>query len=270
MGAAQGALEVLANGAAQASDGVEVVEGQVWNRRVQDLDGVSRSRAAAEPHDARDGGVVEPPRDALVELADRPRGGDDGGEPLVVAMPEELRELLLGPRRGAFVAQVVEHEQGDGAHLLEHLVVSQIAIGGVGRAQVVEQVGGGDEEDGLPGGDAPVGDGGGEVGLAAPRRAEEDEPAVRRGGVGARLVDGRGVDLEGAEGVERHVSECAEVAELGQPVAVLGLEARQGAGAREDLAEVGMPDGNVAAHPADVAAGLALGRGTGRRGLSFA
>jgi len=116
----------------------------------------------------------------------------------------------------------------------------------------------------------PVGDRGGDAGLAAPRGAEKDEPARGRRREGAGLVDGRALDSQGGERVEGHAAEGAQVAELGQAVAALRLEARQGAGTREDLAEVGMTHGYVAAHPTDVAADIAGRRGPGRRGFIFA
>ena len=78
-------------------------------------------------------------------------------------------------------AESVEDEQGVVANLLEKLVVAHGAFGGVGAAEVVEQVGHGDEEDGLLVVEADIGYGGGKGGLAAGTGTAKDEPTLGGG-----------------------------------------------------------------------------------------
>ena len=80
---------------------------------------------------------------------------------------DDLKQLFLGPRGGAVYAQVVEHQQRHVAHLLEQLIVGSLAVGGVGGAQMIQQVGHHYEEGGLLSLDAVVGDGCCQVCLAA-------------------------------------------------------------------------------------------------------
>ena len=104
-------------------------------------------------------------------------------------MVDELEQLLLRPRRRRLRAQVVEHEHRRVAHALEQLVVADLRARLVRRAQVVQQVRHDDEQRRLAALEQPVDDRRGDVRLAAAARAGEHEPAVRRIGERARVVD---------------------------------------------------------------------------------
>ena len=44
------------------------------------------------------------------DLFGRRTGGDDSGQHGAIAIVEQLEELLFGPGRGAFSAQIIQHQ----------------------------------------------------------------------------------------------------------------------------------------------------------------
>src|SRR5205085_6043272 len=88
----------------------EALEGHVADQRM--VEDVERAHVGwafrFEDVHASEAGVGEARAEALVELFGRDVRGDDGGEALVVAMVDELEELLLRPRRRGLRAEVVE------------------------------------------------------------------------------------------------------------------------------------------------------------------
>src|SRR5438094_725079 len=85
-------------------------------------------------------GVAQARRDARVQAVNVNVGGYDSGEAVVVAVVEYLVQFLYRPRCGLLRSQVVYDKEVDRAYLLEAFVVGDIAAGGVGGAQLVEQV----------------------------------------------------------------------------------------------------------------------------------
>ena len=73
-------------------------------------------------------------------------GRDHRGQLRVVAMVEQLKELLLRPRAAALRAQVIQNQQRRGAQLLKEFIIAHIALRAKGRAQMVEQIGHDHEE----------------------------------------------------------------------------------------------------------------------------
>src|SRR5947209_7309229 len=92
-------------------------------------------------------GVAQAGADAGVEAVEVYVGGDDRGQAVVVAIVEYLVELLDGPGSGLLGPEVIDDEEVDRAYLLEALVVGDVASGGVGGTQLVEQIGGDGEID---------------------------------------------------------------------------------------------------------------------------
>ena len=117
-------------------------------------------------------------------------GGNDGRQLGIITMVEDLVELFLSPGRVALRAKVVENEQRRIAHLFEALVVAARGVGAVRGAQMIQQIGDVDEQDGLPGFQALVSDGSGEMGLSAPVASLEQQPPLWLGGKVARNVVG--------------------------------------------------------------------------------
>jgi hypothetical protein len=127
---------------------------------------------------------------ALVHIFQPLIGSDNCGQLGIVAVVEQLEELLLCPGRGALAAQIVQNQQTGGAHLLEGLVVLDFAVGAKGGAQVVEQIGHDDENGGLVPVQPFIGDGRGQMGLATAVAAGQDQPAFRVLGKGHSRVVG--------------------------------------------------------------------------------
>ena len=84
---------------------------------------VRRSAAAGPPASLRAGRQA---RLALLQLA-HDRGGGDGGQPGLVAVDDNLVELLLGPGGAGLGAEVVEDQQLAVQDLLEQLVEGEAA-----------------------------------------------------------------------------------------------------------------------------------------------
>jgi hypothetical protein len=212
--------------------------------------------AGREEDVAAEVGVAEAGADAGVEAVDVGVGGDDGGEAVVVAVVENLVELFDGPGGRLLGSEVVNDEEVGGAYLLEALVIGDVGSGGVGSAELVEEVGGNGEVDlhavVL---DDVVGDGGGEVGLAATVAAEEEEPAF---GVGGEF-DSSGVGFAraiyfGVEVGEYLVLEGVEVAKAVEVFKVALFGSGGTADARVELAEAKIADRDVHTQPAGTAA----------------
>ena len=212
---------------------------------------------------------VEPGAERFVQPRQWPPDGYDSGQGVVVAVVDNLEQLFLGPRRRAVSAKVVENQHRHVAHLLEQLVVGELAVGGVGGPQVVQKIGHHDEEGGLLPLDAAVGNGRGQVGLAAAGRPGENQPALGVLGVGRRLWQGLGEQPPrrhvgqrplGAGGGESEAREGPQIAVTAQRLhaggqRILGLAALAGRG----LPELGMPHGDTVGHPtASVAVGAVV------------
>lgn len=135
-------------------------------------------------------------------------------------MVDHLEQLFFGPGGPAGGIEVIEDKEGRVADLFEKLVEAKvIAAGVVAGAEMVQQVRDNHVERRAAKLDAPVGQGGREVCLAAPRRPGEDEPAL--GGLGV-LPDGiernpepvAFAETSGRDKViEREAPECANVAD---------------------------------------------------------
>ena len=136
--------------------------------------------------------VLQAAAQARVEVLQPLVRGDDGGELCVVAVVQQLEELLLRPRRAALAAQVVQDEQRRRAHHLEELVVGSIALGAERGPQMVQQVRHDHEDDRLAQRQALVGDGRGQVRLAAAVGPGQQEPAFGIPGVHAGRCRRRG------------------------------------------------------------------------------
>ena len=211
----------------------------------------------------RERGVREPRAQALVDLLGRPHAGEDGGQRGVETVRDELRELLARPRRLRVAVEVVEHGQWSLAKLVAEAVVGNFGVAAVRGAQAVEEVGDGEEERGAAEFDRAVGDGGGEMGLAAAGHAAEDQPALGIFGEAASGLDGDGVALlRGRVGrapvrqqcLEAEAGERAEARVAQQPLPPRALVLAVGTVARHGAPEVGAREIGGDAHEARAAA----------------
>ena len=85
--------------------------------------------------------------DALIDrLQTQIVRSDDGGETRIIAIIEQLEELLAGPWRVLLRAQIIEHKQFRLAHTGEKLVVYDSRGGRKCGTQVIEQIRNGREE----------------------------------------------------------------------------------------------------------------------------
>ncbi len=114
----------------------------------------------------------------LLHLLQQLAAGKQGGQPVVVAVIDYLEELLLGPGGGGMGPQVVQDEQGGLFHPFKGVVVAEFGLGAIRGTQVVQELGDGSEEDRLALGQPVVGDGCGQVGLAAAAEPQEDQPPL--------------------------------------------------------------------------------------------
>lgn len=85
--------------------------------------------------------VEDTRQNPLLDLAKVLIGRDDRRQLLVVAVVEDLVELLLRPRCGVFGAEIVENEQLGAPNGVEPLVISDAVAGVEGRPEVIEEVG---------------------------------------------------------------------------------------------------------------------------------
>ena len=129
-------------------------------------------------------------------------------------------------------AQVVEDQQRHTLHLPEQIVVSGLGLGAERRAQVLQQIGGGGEEDRRAPPHGVVGHRGGQVGLTGEAGAHQCKPALGLGGIGLGRLErglesgarlGRGAAAIGVRGIEGDVGQEAHVAEALEPSQPLGL-----------------------------------------------
>ena len=181
-------------------------------------------------------------------------------------MVDDLKELLLGPRRAVVRADVVQNENGDVLDLIEHLVVGEFRVICVAAPELVEQVRDKGEEDRVSLRHQTVGGSGTKTGLAGTVAAREEERPVRRLGEGPRCTQrsvvagvGFGADAGAGRGqrLEGDVVEHAEVAVALQACKAVRFAALDLAEAREGAPEVRMSDRQVTAHPALTSAGRA-------------
>ena len=239
------------------------IHAQVFERPalLQEVDG--RDRVGVRLRERR---VAQARTQAVVQLAQRPVRRHDGRQASVVAMVDELEQLLLGPRRRALRTQVVKDEHRRGAHLLEELVIAHRGVRPVGGAQMVEQVRHDDEQRRRPQLQAAIGDGGGDVRLAAAGRADEHEPALRvfcerlrvlHAALEVRLVARVRAASAGDQIIERQARKGTDVAVALEPVRPLLVVLAVGAAALYRLAEVRILDRQVEADEARAAALLA-------------
>ena len=155
-------------------------------------------------------------------------------------------------------AKPVEYQHLGVVDLLEQIGVGDFAAGGVGGAQIVQQIRHMDEESELAQLDAAVGDGGGEMRLAATVGAGQGEPTdgvvrvlARRsvgGGEQADVFGGR-IKPVRVGGFKRHARQGAEVGVAAQPRFALAVGYVYLAAAGDRLAEVGVSDGDVHRQP---------------------
>ena len=103
----------------------------------------------------------------------------DSRQPHALAVVEQLEQLLLRPGRWVGGIQVVEDEERGAAYLLEQLRERHPRVFAVGRAQMVQEVGGHEVQRRQSAIDAVVGHGGAHVGLAGNVAAPDDEPGGR-------------------------------------------------------------------------------------------
>ena len=147
---------------------------------VDDLGGV------ADHRDQRaERGVLNPRAHAALEALHQPRGRDHGRQLRVVAVRQNLVQLLLGPGAGGLRAEVVEHQHLGVANRRKQGVVGDLALRAEGRAQMVQEVGDKDPQRRRVALQQRIDDGGRQVRLATARGAGQDEPAGR--GRGERL-----------------------------------------------------------------------------------
>src|SRR5215211_8276202 len=86
-------------------------------------------------------GIEQTGEDSLVDLVVALVGGHDRQQPLDVAVVDDLVELLPGPGGGVLGSQIVEHQQGGAANLVEAVVVGDAPCRVERGAQVVEEIG---------------------------------------------------------------------------------------------------------------------------------
>ncbi len=184
----QPAARILGKGARQAHGAAQVlslIDAQLAGPQPEILErliAVQRERAQLRAA-ASGAGLAKVGREDLVYLAqvgiDQARGDarveilqplirrDHRRQPIVVAVVEDLEELLLRPRGAVVCAQIVQDQQRRVADGVEPLVEARRAVRRVGRPQMIEQVGHDHEEHRVAQRDAEIGDGGGQVRLAA-------------------------------------------------------------------------------------------------------
>ena len=92
------------------------------------------------------------------------------GEPGVVAVNDDLVELLLRPGAAELLPQVIQDQQARVLDLVEEAVVADAAVGGEGVPQVVQKVGDEGEEDLIPFPETCAGYRHGQVRLSDPDR----------------------------------------------------------------------------------------------------
>ncbi len=251
-------------------EGAELEGGEAFTAHPADLL-IGGAGCAAEADGASEGGVGQAGGEAVIEGFGRGRRREDGGQGKVEAVVDDLVELFAGPGRAGRCVEVIEDEQRGVADLLEDAVEGELfVVGVVARAKVVEEVGDDHEEDGVSKGDAVVGEGRGEVGLARTGGAGEHEPAGRVLGEGAGGIDGGGEGGVGAgpalriEGFEGEAGEGADVGEAGEALAALVFTLLEDTVAGFGAAEAGVVDGIRAA---DEAGAVADGAGRGVTGF---
>lgn len=250
-GGLEGALEAVAllasEGVAARVEGLEGERGEAVACHRADVS-VAGGRAALEDEDLRERRVGEAGAEAGVDLLGGRVAGEDGGERRMEAVGDDLVELLASPGGGGVGIEVVEDGEGGGADLLDEALVGHLGVVVVGGAELVEEVGDGEEEGGLAVRDDVVGDRGGEVGLAAAGDAGEDEPALGVCGEAAGGLDGVSVAILGVAAggaaarqqcVEGEAGERAEAGVAEQAGLALAVVLALGAAAGDGAAEVG-------------------------------
>ena len=78
--------------------------------------------------------------DAGIDLIQGGGGGDHSRQFGVVTVIQDLVKFFLRPWGGALCPQVIQDEEGVGAHLVEHLVIRDGAVRAEGSPQVVQQI----------------------------------------------------------------------------------------------------------------------------------
>jgi predicted metal-dependent hydrolase len=129
--------------------------------------------------DLREIRVADSRIQALIQLVQRGIHCYDGGLPSVEPVIDDLEELLLSPGRAALRPQVIKDQQGSPTYLLEELIVRHFTGRTETPAQMIEQIRYDDEEGRSIIGDAQIGYGCREMGLATARRAHQYQPSLR-------------------------------------------------------------------------------------------
>src|SRR5581483_11377707 len=231
-----------------ASSAARCQSGLDWSRRTPLAHRAQTVVGRADLHRHHQRPVVQTRPDALVDLLGQPVRGDDGREPEVVAVVEQLEELLLGPGRWALLAEVVEDQHSGPLHPVEELVVAHFARGSERRLQVVEEVRYDLEHQVRSALHELVRDRGGQVGLTRAEAALQDEPAT---GVADELARGAVRVLNaGDRRVERLEGQVLERVELRPELDEAPLlDLASQAVAHELAAEVRVADRNVPPDP---------------------
>ncbi len=219
-------------------------------------------------HVGDDLGVRKTGAHAALDLFQEQVGRHDRWQAVDIAVVENLEEFLPRPRRGALCAEVVHDQQRCVANPVEARLKG-FALVRVGEAELIEQVGDGEEERGEAVLDAVIGDGGGEVCLAAAVAPLDEQPAFAVLGECASLVVGAldgflllGAQPHAAAGIEAlkgQVPELVELAHAEEAAAHAFLDLTLAAGAYLQAAEFRVSERQILAQIAQPVAEGALG-----------
>ena len=120
--------------------------------------------------------------DARFDLVQRDVGSHHQRQAVDVAVVYNLKEFFLCPGSGRLRTEVIQHQQGRCADLLEPLLKGDI-LRVEGKPQQVQQIGNGQEECRHPHAHCKVGNRSRQMGLAAAIPSLQKQPALERAGV---------------------------------------------------------------------------------------
>src|SRR5579884_1401326 len=120
--------------------------------------------------------IPQPGTEPRLDLIEGQVSRDDGRQTAIIAMVEDLVELFLRPRGRRLRAEVIHDQEWRVTNRLEQLVVRYVTARAEGRAQVIQQVGSDNKDCRLAGREAMVCYCGGQVRLAGPEGAVNQQP----------------------------------------------------------------------------------------------
>ena len=159
--------------------------------------------------------------------------GEEGRQPPAVAGVDDQVEDVAHPGGGLLGAHLVEDQDVGADHRVEHLPLRLRRAGVEGRLDLVDQRGEVDEAAVDPVAPDQLGeDGGGKVGLAGPRRADEEQARLPQAPLGDEAVDVAAGGRQRLDELDLRALELIQV----EPLEAAALVARRDAGGLEQPA----------------------------------